>query len=286
MLWPPEWVCRSCGHALLQMDGFPLLAPSFDEVNEGFDLDSFPLLAAAEADNFWFKSRNELICWLVQRYASRAVRVLEIGCGTGFALGALRRALPKAMIAGSELHSRGLVTARARHVNDIELFQMDARHCHLAGTLDLVGAFDVLEHIPEDEAVFAEIARSLKPGGILVATVPQHTWMWSTADDVAFHQRRYRRGELARKAKAVGLRPLYTSSFVALAFPMMLASRLIERMRSRKLSLTELSAKQFHISGTANALLLGLCRLEQVLRRAGMPFPFGGSQILVAQRPS
>ncbi len=283
-LWPDSWACQVCCHVLFRSNGFPLLSPSLDQVNEGFDLDNFSLLTAVEERSFWVISRNELIRWLVQRYAPQAQRALELGCGTGYALTALRQALPSAKIAGSELHSRGLIAARARHGTDIELLQLDARHCHLVEALDVVGAFDVLEHIPEDELVLAEIRRTLKPGGVLVATVPQHPWMWSTADDVALHQRRYQRGELARKARAAGLQPLYTSSFTTLSFPLMLASRLIERVRSRKLSLAELSANQFHISPISNGLLLGLARLEHVLRRVGVPLPFGGSQILVARR--
>jgi SAM-dependent methyltransferase len=268
-----------------RVDGFALLAPSLDQGNEGFELENFALLAAAEPGNFWFESRNELIRWLVERHAPHAERVLEIGCGTGFALTALRQALPTARIAGSELHSRGLACARERHGGDVELFQMDARHCHLTQALDLVGAFDVLEHIAEDERVLGEIVRLLKPGGIFIATVPQHPWLWSTSDNLALHQRRYRRGELARKAKTAGLKPLYESSFTTLSFPMMAASRLLERLRGREPSLETLSDSQLHLPPLVNGLLLWLARLEHGLRRAKVPLPFGGSQVLVAQRP-
>lgn len=283
-LWPSNWVCVACDETLTNAHGFPLLAPSLDEVDEGFDLDTFPLLAEVESRHFWFRSRNELIRWLIRKYSPGARRVLEIGCGTGFALHALRDALPTAAIAGSELHSRGLLTAKLRHGSAVELFQMDARQGHLTNALDLIGAFDVLEHIPEDQEVLGQIARMLKPGGILIATVPQHTWMWSTADDIAFHQRRYRRGELATKATKAGLQTLYTSSFVTLAFPLMMASRIFERMRPQNLSLAELCAKEYRISDAANASLLGLCKIEHHLRRVGLPLPFGGSQILIAQR--
>ena len=284
-LWPRSWTCGACDHALPQANEFPLLAAALDEGSEGFVAENFPLLVAGEERNFWFVSRNELIRWLVERHAAHAGRVLELGCGTGFALKALRQALPTALIAGSELHSRGLVTARERHGEDVELIQMDARHCHLADTLDLVCAFDVLEHIPQDELVLAEIRRILKPGGIFIASVPQHPWMWSTVDDVALHQRRYRRGELARKATAAGLRPLYQSSFTTLAFPLMMAVRLLERLRTQKQSLAELSDAQLHVPPAGNSALLALARIEQALRRVGVPLPFGGSQILVAQRP-
>jgi SAM-dependent methyltransferase len=284
-LWPPGWRCASCAYVLPRATGFAQLAPALDETNEGFDLEGIDPLATVEEDHFWFGNRNEMVRWLVRGHAPTAQRVLEIGCGTGFVLSALRQALPAATIAGSELHSRGLAAARRRHGEDIELIQMDARRCHLAETVDLVGAFDVLEHIPQDGNVLAEIAQILKPGGILIATVPQHPWMWSTADDLAHHQRRYRRGELARKARAAGLQSVYQSSFVTLAFPMMVAMRLLERLRPTKQSLAAISETHLNVNPAVNVVLRGLGRLEQRLRRAGVPLRFGGSQVLVARRP-
>ena len=284
-LWPPTWRCASCSYVLPRATGFAQLAAPLDETNEGFDLEGIDPLATVEEDHFWFGNRNELVRWLVRRHAPAAERVLEIGCGTGFVLSALRQVLPTARITGSELHSRGLAAARRRLGEAVELIQMDARHCHLAETVDLVGAFDVLEHIPQDEAALEEIARILKPGGILIATVPQHPWMWSTADDLAHHQRRYRLGELARKARAAGLQPLYQSSFTTLAFPVMAAMRLVERLRPTRQSLAAISETHLNVNPAVNGALRGLGRLEQGLRRVGVPLPFGGSQVLVARRP-
>ena len=176
------------------LNGFVQLAPELDDVDEGFDLASFDRLREIEDDHFWFTTRNEMIVWLVERFAAQGGRALEIGCGTGYVLFAFRRALSSARLAGSELHSLGLVHARQRHGQAIELVQMDARHIGLSGALDLVGAFDVLEHIADDHRVLDEFYRVLKPGGVLIATVPQHPSLWSAADEVAHHQRRYRIG--------------------------------------------------------------------------------------------
>lgn len=283
-LWPAGWRCSSCGHALSRHEGFAQLAPDLDETDIGMSRDDFALLARVEDRHFWFVTRNELIGWLVSRFAGQARQAIEIGCGTGFVLNALKAALPEARIAGSELHSRALLTARKRHGHAVELFQMDARHSGLRNAIDLVGAFDVLEHIPEDEAVLREIGAMLRPGGRLIASVPQHPFMWSHADDLAHHQRRYRRGELANKARAAGLRPVYQTSFVVLAFPAMAAARLMARRHDKPTS-EDHHDREFRISPATNAVLGMAARCEHGLRRFGVPMPFGGSQILVAERP-
>jgi SAM-dependent methyltransferase len=284
-LWPPAWRCTGCGYAAPSAADIVLLTPSLYQEDEGFDLESFDLLAEVEARHFWFVARNELICWLVHRFAGDARRVLEIGCGTGFAVYALQQALPEALIAGGELHSAGLTVASRRHGDAIELLQMDARDSGLVDAVDLVGAFDVLEHIADDGAALRGIARMLKPGGTLIATVPQHPWLWSTADEVAHHQRRYRLHELAEKATAAGLEPVYRSSFMTLALPLMAASRIVEHNRAVPRSLEEQIAAEFRLSTTTNTAMLLLARLEHALRRTGLPLPWGGSQVLVARRP-
>jgi SAM-dependent methyltransferase len=284
-LWPRAWRCARCGQGLPQARSFVALAPEIDDEHDGFDLANFDFLPEIEAEHFWFVSRNELISWLTRRFAPAPARALEVGCGTGFVLFALRDALPKTRLVGSELHTLGLQTARKRHGDAVELFQMDARQTHLAESVDLVGAFDVLEHIPQDEAVLAEIFRVLAPGGVLIATVPQHPWMWSAEDDLAKHQRRYCRGELARKAAAAGLEPVYQTSFTTLAFPLMVASRLLARLKATSRTLAEQTEAEFELSPGLSRVLLALARLEQVLRKCGVPLPFGGSQVLVARRP-
>lgn len=265
-------------------DGIVCLAPDLDDVNEGFDIKSFDLLAEAETAHFWFVARNELIEYLVRTYAPNARRVLEIGCGTGFVLSALQRALAQGTIAGSELHSRGLAHARRRHSDAVELIQMDARKSGLTKALDLVGAFDVLEHIPEDEEVLSEIHRMLRPGGRLIATVPQHPALWSQSDDIAHHQRRYRMGELATKSRAAGFRIVYRTSFVVLTFPLMVASRLLSVFKKSKQDPYQVLEAEFQLSPRINAALLQALRLEHTLRRTGLPMPFGGSQVIVAER--
>jgi SAM-dependent methyltransferase len=61
---------------------------------------------------------------------------------------------------------------------------------------DLVAAFDVIEHVEDDRRVFGELARVLKPGGVLLCSVPLHASHWTTFDAYVGHARRYDPAEL------------------------------------------------------------------------------------------
>ena len=99
----------------------------------------------------------------------------------------------------------------------------------IATTFDAIGAFDVLEHIDDDEAVIAEVGRALRPGGGFLLSVPQHPSLWSPQDEHAHHVRRYTAAGLRRKLEAAGFEVIRMTSFVSLLLPMMFASRM--RMR-------------------------------------------------------
>ena len=114
--------------------------------------------------NFWFRARNKLIIWALRRYFPNAATFLEIGCGTGFVLAGVRQAFPKLRISGSDIFTEGLVFARERAVS-VSLFQMDARCIPFTEEFDVIGAFDVLEHIEEDVDVLRQMFKSTRVGG-------------------------------------------------------------------------------------------------------------------------
>jgi SAM-dependent methyltransferase len=94
---------------------------------------------------------------------------------------------------------------------------------------DLIGAFDVIEHIADDQAALASVAKRLKPGGRLVITVPAHQWMWSAHDKVNHHQRRYSKRALAQLFKDSPVRLDAIGYFNSLLFPLAVAQRLASR---------------------------------------------------------
>ncbi len=65
------------------------------------------------------------------------------------------------------------------------------------GRFDLVAAFDVIEHVEDDRRVFGELARVLKPGGVLLCSVPLHASHWTSFDAYVGHARRYNPADLS-----------------------------------------------------------------------------------------
>lgn len=277
----PRWTCGACGWAATFDQEIACLAPAVAVGDPGFDTTAFARLAEHEARSFWFRARNRLILHVIETRFPSVRTMLEVGCGTGFVLQALSRALPDATLVGSELHLDGLGYARSRLGRRVELQQMDARTMPYDREFDLIGAFDVLEHVEEDEQVLREMYRSCKPGGGILVTVPQHALLWSDADVAAHHKRRYARGDLLAKLRAAGFEPVRTTSFVSLLLPLMMASRLKEWLRRGAYD----PDRELSLPGPLDALLERVMDLERSLIRLGLDLPFGGSLLVAARRP-
>jgi len=273
--------CPACGATVERVEGLPCYAPALAHESPGFRPEHFARLAALEEGHFWFRARNELIVQVLRRYFPHARNMLEIGCGTGYVLRGVTHANPELRVSGSEIFLEGLSFA-AQRMPDADLFQMDARQIPYESEFDLVGAFDVVEHIEEDGRVLHEIHRALKPGGGAILTVPQHPWLWSAQDESACHVRRYRRRELTDKLRAAGFEILFSSSFVSLLLPMLAVSR----WRKRKSTGSAELGGEFRPPAIVNGALYHVLRLESLLIRAGVRFPAGGTRLVVATKAS
>ncbi len=270
----PSWTCPSCGFAPSVLDGIPRFAAPLDD--DGFDRSAFDRLVELEHGSFWFRSRNRLLVWAIERYFPTARSLFEIGCGTGYVLESLNRAFPHMRTVGGELHGEGLAHASQR-IPDVELLQVDARRLPFDSEFDVIGAFDVLEHIDDDEGVLDELFMATRPGGGVLLTVPQHPWLWSASDDYGEHKRRYRRAELMTKVAAAGFEVHRVTSFVSLLLPAMASVRLLGRVR-RPDPFSELKATR------ANAALERILDLERGLIVHDRDLPLGGSLLMVASR--
>jgi SAM-dependent methyltransferase len=64
---------------------------------------------------------------------------------------------------------------------------------------DLIGAFDVVEHVDDDDEALSELSRVAAPGATLLLSAPLHASRWSAFDELVGHGRRYRPDELLNK---------------------------------------------------------------------------------------
>lgn len=280
-IWAPDWSCAECAFRLTYMNDLPCFAPELIESSEGFDTKLFDILVKFEETNFWFVNRARLIRALLAEHFPEASSLMEIGCGSGSILLSLAKHFPQLQLVGSELHMDGLDLARKRLSPNIRLLQMDARNVPAEAEFDVIGAFDVIEHILEDDQVLQQMHGALKPRGGVIIAVPQHTWLWSPADEAAFHQRRYSPGELEAKLEASGFEVLRSTSFNTLLLPLMLVSR---KLMSYKKGIEHDPLSEFRMAPWLNRVLSAVLSLEVSLTTAGVNWPIGGSRMVVARR--
>lgn len=242
-----------------------------------FQAEYFATLAEVEAGHWWFRARNRLILWVLSRRAGPLSSFLEIGCGTGYVMEAVRSAYPAARIFGTEFFSEGIRYAQKR-VPTAEFRCLDATVMDERGCYDVIGAFDVIEHIENDVKVLENISRALTIGGSVVITVPQHRWLWSREDEFACHVRRYSRDDLVAKLQDAGLIVEYVTSFVSLLVPLMWLSRRCLRTKERA-PLAELEIPSW-LNGVFGAVMY----FEFLSLRCGLRLPVGGSLLAVARK--
>lgn len=282
-----DFICPGCAKETKVLDGVYVHSPQLAQENDGFDSSLFEKLIIEESNNFWFKARNEIIVWFLNHYVGEGKKnsgslgkYLEIGCGSGFVLQAVFDNFKKSKIYGSEIFLNGLLFAKAR-TQDAVFMQMDAREIPYVKEFNVIGAYDVLEHIEEDSRVIKEIYNALQDNGIFISTVPQHKRLWSFADDIACHKRRYEPGELEAKLRESGFKIVRSTSFVTLLLPFMYISR-IKRNKDQSIK-----SKDFlRIPKILNKIFSTVMKVELLFIKLGFNFPFGGSRLVIAIKMS
>lgn len=265
------------------IDGIKCYHPDVAEDYGSYPTIGFDITDEVEEGSFWVWSRTRLLRREILQLTAplERAKVLEIGCGTGVFLQSLADE-PNLELLGSEIYLRGLKSARARN-SSVEYVQLDASDIPFEAEFDVVGAFDVIEHIDDDISVLRGIYQALKPGGHALITVPQHQFLWSSLDELVHHKRRYGRKELMDKARQAGLEVRFVSSFLFMLFPLMLLSRLLDRGRGQE-SETQALDRRVRFSGWVNAVFDAFMRLDEAMIGWRWSLPWGGSLLLLARK--
>jgi SAM-dependent methyltransferase len=236
-------------------------------VREDFYADYFEL----EDRHWWFRGRREILTRVLERHLQPPPdggprRVLDVGCGTGAMVLHLER---YGEAQGIDADPSAVEFCRRRGVRRVQQVTSE-RLPFETGSVDLVTALDVLEHVDDDTGMLREIHRVLRPGAMALVSVPAFPLLWGVQDEISHHRRRYRRRELELRTTKAGFTLEKLSHFNTLLFPPIAAIRILRRC----LRLTgPKSDFEVAVPASLNAALAGLFALEApVVERASLPF--------------
>lgn len=206
---------------------------------------------------------------------ANGLQLLDVGCGTGINFNWLK---DWGKVTGLDTSPEALQYCRAKQVYT-ELVQADGTALPPNSQYDIITAFDVLEHIPDDIAALRSWTAALKPNGYVYITVPAYQWLFSAHDKALHHQRRYLAKELKQKFELAGLTVKYISPFFYFTFPLVMLVRLLTKSSQPKTS---------YVS-TPNLLgrfLINLSQAEARFLAQGNQLPWGSSLLVLAQKRS
>jgi SAM-dependent methyltransferase len=224
--------------------------------------------------HWYFRGRLAVLRSALRRVLPRGpLRLLEIGCGTGNVLSAL---VEFGEVVGIEVNDAFLAVARAGGL-DVRKGALPDDLPVATGWADVVLLLDVIEHVDDDVGALRGARRALRPGGLVVITVPAYAWLWSGHDVVLGHRRRYVAADLRRRVEVAGYHVERLSYFNTVLFPAIAATRLFNRLRHDDRHDLRRPGSTF------NTFLEWLFALE----RHAVPtpaLPFGASLFVVARK--
>ena len=238
------------------------------------------LTGRAEATHFWFRGFRKFVSPLIERLTAgrRDLRIVDCGCGTG---NNLRLLAPRARVLGLDMTAAG---TRLTRTAGFPVVQADVSRIPLAdSSVDIATAFDVLQCVDADEVAVREMARIVRPGGVVVLTVAALEILRGDHAEAWQEVRRYTPAAARRLVEHAGLRAEQVSFLFASTFPLMLAVRVSQRLLRPFRPLrpdTDIAVP----SAPVNAILAAVVSAEASVARF-VRMPIGSSILVVGRKP-
>lgn len=237
-------------------------------------------MAELEGVQWWYAgmrriARALLTPLLGEQERGTGRRLLDAGCGTGWNLQELKLF---GETHGVDLSPLAVAATRQRggRVAQGDLLALPYR----SERFDVVTSFDVLYHawIKDDTQAVRELARVLKPGGLMLLKAPALKILWGAHDEAVHSRHRYTRGEMEALVRGAGLVLIRSTYANSLLFPVLLARRFLDRLLDRHGSDVAL------LPPLLERLFGGLLSVEAALVR-WFNLPIGASVFAVARKP-
>lgn len=238
------------------------------------------LTRQAETRHFWFRGFRDFVAPVMAAVANgrRGLRLLDCGCGTG---GNLALLAPYGRAVGFDLSEGGLSMARSagRVVAKADITMSP----FLAESVDVATSFDVLQCVQDDVSALREMARVVRPGGMVVLTLAALDVLSGDHGEVWGEVRRYTPARARVLVEQAGLRVERVQFMFATLLPLMLAVRTMQRVSRPFRRVRDDSDIRVPLA-PINQALVYLVRGEAAVARY-VPVPIGSSLLVVARKP-
>lgn len=238
-----------------------------------------------ERNHWWFKARERIISNLIKKfisennYSSKEISILNIGCSTGRSSEYLSEFGKVTSIEYDEF-----CCEFAREKTGLEIIHGSITELPFSvEKFDLVCAFDVIEHVEDDQLAVNEMKRVLKENGIIFITVPAFMSLWSHHDIINQHFRRYKLSEVDRLFKLDKRgKTIFSSYFNFFLFiPIYFFRKLSNLLKIGDKRKGAGSDFETFNPGLVNTLLYHLMKTESYFINSKISFPFGVSILYV-----
>lgn len=237
-------------------------------------------MAALEASLWWYRALHRAVLQRLRRLGLPAgTRLLDAGCGTGGLLRQIAEVFPGWRAEGVEFDPEAAGLAARKSGLPVAVGSVNGLDFPDA-SFDVIVSDDVLGHAGVDEAkALEEFFRCLKPGGRLLLNLPAYEWMKSAHDRHVHNARRYTAMRIGLALQAAGFRCRRLGYWNSLLFPVMALHRLVQARNAEGSDV-----KPF--PPLLDALFFRIADSERHLENLGLGLPFGGSVVVLAERPA
>lgn len=236
-----------------------------------------------ERNHWWFKVRIKIlqthIRFLVKKHQLKDPKILNVGAGTGFTSQILMDFGDTTSVEYDEDCCKMVKEKTGMVFENASITELP----YPDNSFDIVTAFDVVEHIEDDQKAVEELQRVTKKGGIIITTVPAYNFLWSQHDVINHHHRRYTRKTYLKlwHPERGKLKKEYNTYFNFILFVPVAAFRLLSNLFSRKTKRID-AGSDFSVnkSGIIDSVLYYLMSMEIPMIKARFVLPFGISYLV------
>lgn len=235
-------------------------------------------LAQSDQTSWWIRGRRALVAAVLQAMRRRPTGLVgDLGCGAGGMYDAVRGF---GQVVGIDVSPLAIRVCRSKGYRWLAVGSLERLPLGRE-SLDLAMVTDVLEHVEDDDRVVRECQRVVKPGGILLVTVPALRWLYSEHDTALGHYRRYSHDDLRRLFSRGGFEIERITYFNMLLLPLATVVRLLRMLRRGPRA----HADPLDLASPWNWIALQVFAAEQALIRY-IDLPVGLSLLCVVRKPA